>query len=145
MTKTITAIYSGTVTTITPKAIVVFLPAFDLEVDVPIRANNSGQNVKALAIGDNAIVQVVLRDGDLVATAGVFAPRQDVGKDNSTDNGDSLLLDDGWGDNVAHTQQQYDHHANQLNPNNSAYRAAMNNHANQCNPNNPNYRGNRNK
>jgi hypothetical protein len=35
-----------------------------------------------------------------------------------------------------HTQTQRDHHANQKNPNNSAYRANQNNHANQCNPNN---------
>ena len=34
-----------------------------------------------------------------------------------------------------HTQQQCDHHANQCNPNNSSYKAAMNNHSNQCNPN----------
>ena len=34
-----------------------------------------------------------------------------------------------------HTQVQCNHHANQCNPNNGAYRAAMNNHSNQCNPN----------
>lgn len=34
-----------------------------------------------------------------------------------------------------HSQSQCDHHANQHNPNNSAYVAAMNNHSNQCNPN----------
>ena len=33
------------------------------------------------------------------------------------------------------------HHANQMNPNNAAYRAAMNNRANQMNPNNPAYHG----
>jgi hypothetical protein len=38
-----------------------------------------------------------------------------------------------------HTQTQRDHHANQKNPNNSAYRANQNNHANQCNPNNKEY------
>ena len=38
-----------------------------------------------------------------------------------------------------HTQTQRDHHANQNNPNNSAYRANQNNHANQCNPNNKEY------
>ena len=32
-------------------------------------------------------------------------------------------------------------HANQLNPNSSAYRAGMNNHANQLNPNNSAYQG----
>ena len=34
-----------------------------------------------------------------------------------------------------HTQAQCNHHANQNNPNNSAYRSAANNHSNQCNPN----------
>jgi hypothetical protein len=34
-----------------------------------------------------------------------------------------------------HTQSQLNHHANQSNPNNSAYRASQNNHSNQCNPN----------
>jgi hypothetical protein len=38
-----------------------------------------------------------------------------------------------------HTQTQRDHHANQKNSNNSAYRANQNNHANQCNPNNKEY------
>ena len=38
-----------------------------------------------------------------------------------------------------HTQTQRDHHANQKNSNNSAYRANQNNHANQCNPNNREY------
>lgn len=36
MTKTITATYTGTVTAITPKTIVVFLPALALEGDVPM-------------------------------------------------------------------------------------------------------------
>lgn len=34
-----------------------------------------------------------------------------------------------------YTTAQMNHHANQNNPNNSAYRSAANNHANQCNPN----------
>ena len=34
-----------------------------------------------------------------------------------------------------HIHTQIDHHANQSNPNNSAYKASMSNHANQCNPN----------
>jgi hypothetical protein len=38
------------------------------------------------------------------------------------------------------TQKQLDHHANQLNPNNPAYRAALNNRANQLNPNNPEFK-----
>ena len=38
------------------------------------------------------------------------------------------------------TQKQLDHHANQLNPNNPAYRAARDNRANQLNPNNPEFK-----
>lgn len=34
-----------------------------------------------------------------------------------------------------HTQNQLNNYANQLNPNNSAYRANNSNHANQLNPN----------
>ena len=34
-----------------------------------------------------------------------------------------------------HTTAQMNHHANQNNPNNNAYKSAANNHANQCNPN----------
>ncbi|MBQ7673485.1 MAG: hypothetical protein IJT36_03050 [Alphaproteobacteria bacterium] len=40
-----------------------------------------------------------------------------------------------------HTKSQMNHHANQKNPNNSAYRAAMNNRANQINPNNATTKG----
>jgi exoribonuclease R len=46
MAKIITATYSGTVTAITPKTIVISLPTLALEGDVPIRANDSDQNVK---------------------------------------------------------------------------------------------------
>lgn len=42
---------------------------------------------------------------------------------------------------VSHSQAQLDHHANQLNPNSDAFRAAMDNHANQLNPNNSAYNG----
>lgn len=35
--------------------------------------------------------------------------------------------------------QQQNHHSNQLNPNNSAYRSAQNNMSNQMNPNNSRY------
>lgn len=38
------------------------------------------------------------------------------------------------------TQKQLDHHANQSNPNNPAFKAARDNHANQLNPNNPEYK-----
>lgn len=34
-----------------------------------------------------------------------------------------------------HSQSQMNHHANQNNPNNAAYKAAANNHSNQLNPN----------
>ena len=44
-----------------------------------------------------------------------------------------------------HTQSQMNHHANQENPNNSAYKSAQNNHANQCNPNNSAYNSSRGK
>ena len=37
------------------------------------------------------------------------------------------------------TKEQLDHHANQLNPNSSAFRSAQNNRANQMNPNNAAY------
>lgn len=41
----------------------------------------------------------------------------------------------------SHTTAQNNHHSNQGNPNNSAYRAAANNHSNQCNPNNSAHQG----
>ncbi len=37
------------------------------------------------------------------------------------------------------SQRDLDHHANQKNPNNRAYKAAEDNRANQLNPNNPAY------
>lgn len=40
-----------------------------------------------------------------------------------------------------HTSQQLNHHANQLNPNNSAYKANADNRSNQLNPNHPSYQG----
>lgn len=81
MTKTITAIHSGTVTTITSKTIVVFLPALDLEVDVPVRTGDSTQNIRIPAVGDSATVQVAFQGGDLVATAATFVPQQDIRED----------------------------------------------------------------
>lgn len=137
--------YSGSVTAVTSKTIVVFIPALDVEVDVQRNPDTSAQNGSVPEVGDIATVQVTLRDGDTITIAATFVPQQDIGKDTSTDNDDLLLPDDDWNGNTAHTQRQYSHHANRLNPNNSAYTAAMNNHANQCNPNNPNYRGNRGK
>ena len=81
MTKTITATHSGTVTTITSKTIVVFLPALDLEVDVPVRTGDSTQNIRIPAVGDSATVQVAFQGGDLVATAATFVPQQDIRED----------------------------------------------------------------
>lgn len=40
-----------------------------------------------------------------------------------------------------HTKSQCDDYANQMNPNNPAYKASMNNRSNQMNPNNPRYNG----
>ena len=40
-----------------------------------------------------------------------------------------------------HTSSQMNHHANQMNPNNSSHRSAANNHSNQMNPNNSAYKG----
>lgn len=42
-----------------------------------------------------------------------------------------------------HSQGQMNHHANQSNPNNGAYRFSINNHANQCNPNHAAYHSSR--
>lgn len=89
MTKTITTTYTGTVTAITPKTIVVFLPALDLEVDVSIHAIKLTQNVRIPAVGDSATVQVSLQDGDIVATAATFVLQQDIHKG---DNDDCFLL-----------------------------------------------------
>ena len=81
MTKTITATHSGTVTAITPKTIVVFLPALDLEVDVSVRTNDSTKNIRIPTVGDIATVQVALQDGDIIATAATFVPQQDIRED----------------------------------------------------------------
>jgi hypothetical protein len=81
MTKTITTVHTGTVTAITPKTIVVFLPALDIEVDVAIHTNNPSQNVKTPAVGDIAAVQATLRDGDIIATVATFVPQQDIRED----------------------------------------------------------------
>ncbi|WP_173382075.1 hypothetical protein [Fibrobacter sp. UBA3718] len=39
------------------------------------------------------------------------------------------------------SQANLNHHADQMNPNNSQYKARMDNHANQDNPNNKLYQG----
>lgn len=94
MTKTITATHSGTVTAIAPKTIVVFLPALDLEVDMPARTNDSTKNIKIPTVGDIATVQVALQDGDIVVTAATFVPKQDNREDIPVTDDDLLLLDD---------------------------------------------------
>lgn len=94
MTKTITATHSGTVTAITPKTIVVFLPALDLEVDMPARTNDSTKNIRIPTVGDIATVQVALQDGDIVVTAATFVPKQDNREDIPVTDDDLLLLDD---------------------------------------------------
>lgn len=104
MTKTLTTTHTGTVTAITPKTIVVFLVALDLEVDVPIHARELTQNVRIPAVGDSATVQVSLQDGDIVATAAAtFVPQQDICKNIHVGKDDGLLLLDddeeyGWDD-----------------------------------------------
>ena len=94
MTKTITTTYTGTVTAITPKTIVVFLPALDIEIDAPLRTNDSTQNIRIPTVGDLATVQVVLRDGDIIAIAATFVPQQDIRQDTPVTDDDLLLLDD---------------------------------------------------
>lgn len=93
MTKTITATHSGTVTAITPKTIVVFLPALDLEVDVSVRTNDSTKNIRIPTVGDIATVQVALQDGDIVVTAVTFVPKQDNREDIPVTDDDLLFLD----------------------------------------------------
>jgi hypothetical protein len=44
-------------------------------------------------------------------------------------------------DASTHTTSQNNDHANQYNPNNSAYDARMNNHSDQLNPNNERFAG----
>ena len=43
--------------------------------------------------------------------------------------------------NQNHTQAQWNHHANQSNPNNTAFQSGLDNRANQLNPNNSLYQG----
>ena len=94
MTKTITTTHTGTVTTITPKTIAVFLPEFDLEVDVLRHANDSTQNIKTPVVGDLATVQITFQDGDIIATAATFVPQQGIREDIPATDDDLLLLDD---------------------------------------------------
>lgn len=94
MTKTITAAHSGTVTAVTPKAIVVFIPALDVEVDVQRNPDASVQNGSVPEVGDIATVQVVLEDGDYAVTVATFVHQQETGENHITTDNDLLLLDD---------------------------------------------------
>ncbi|MFC3847043.1 hypothetical protein ACFOPX_00625 [Helicobacter baculiformis] len=44
---------------------------------------------------------------------------------------------------MAQSKSERDHHANQCNSNNKAYRDAQNNRSNQLNSNHPEYKGNK--
>lgn len=88
------AAYSGTVTTVTHKTIVVFIPALDVEVDVQRNPDASVQNGSVPEVGDIATVQIVLEDGDYTATAATFVPQQDIREDIPVTDDDLLLLDD---------------------------------------------------
>lgn len=88
------AAYSGTVTTVTHKTIVVFIPALDVEVDVQRNPDASVQSGSVPEVGDIATVQIVLEDGDYTATAATFVPQQDIREDIPVTDDDLLLLDD---------------------------------------------------
>lgn len=88
------ATYSGTVNTVTHKTIVVFIPAFDVEVDVQHNPDASVQNGSVPEVGDIATVQIVLEDGDYAVVAAMFVPQQDIRKDTPVTDDDLLLLDD---------------------------------------------------
>mgnify|MGYP006999392881 CR=1 FL=1 len=86
--------YSGTITTVTPKTIVVFIPALDVEVDVQRNPDASVQNGSVPEVGDIATVKVVLEGGDYAVTAATFVPQQAIRKDIPVTDDDLLLLDD---------------------------------------------------
>ena len=88
------ATYSGTVNTVTHKTIVVFIQAFDVEVDVQHNPDASVQNGSVPEVGDIATVQIVLEDGDYTVVAAMFVPQQDIRKDTPVTDDDLLLLDD---------------------------------------------------
>ena len=94
MTMTITTTHTGTVTAITPKTIVVFLPALDVEVDVQRNFDASVQNGSVPEVGDIATMQVVLEDGDYAVTVATFVHQQETGGNHITTDNDLLLLDD---------------------------------------------------
>ena len=79
---------------VTPKTIVVFIPALDVEVNAQRNPDTSVQNGSIPGVGDIATVQVVLGDGDFVVTAATFVPQQDIKEDIPVTDDDLLLLDD---------------------------------------------------
>lgn len=74
-------LYSGFVTVVTHKTIVVFIPALDVEVDVQRNPDASIQNGSVPEVGDIATVQIVLEDGDYAATAVTFVLQQGIRED----------------------------------------------------------------
>ena len=72
----------------------VFLTTLDLEVDVPVRTNDSTQNIRIPTVGNLATVQVALQDDDIIVTAATFMPQQDSIEDIPVTDDDLLLLDD---------------------------------------------------
>lgn len=95
MTKTITTTHSNTVTAITPKTIMVFLPALNIEADVLRHANNSTQNARAPVVWDIVTVQIAFQNSDIIATAATFVPQQDIRKDiRTSEDDDFIMLDD---------------------------------------------------
>ena len=88
------ATYSGTVAAVTPKTVVVFVPALDAEVDVQRNPNVSVQNGFVPEVGDIVTVQAVLENGDYAVTAATFVPQQDIREDIPVTDDDLLLLDD---------------------------------------------------
>lgn len=88
------ATYSGTVAAVTPKTVVVFIPALDAEVDVQRNPNVSVQNGFVPEVGDIVTVQAVLENGDYAVTAATFVPQQDIREDIPVTDDDLLLLDD---------------------------------------------------
>lgn len=74
-------LYSGFVTVVTHKTIVVFIPALDVDVDVQRNPDAPVQNGSIPEVGDIATVQIVLENGDYATTAVTFVPQQDIRED----------------------------------------------------------------
>lgn len=88
------AAYSGTVTAVTHKTIVVFIPALDVEVDSRRNHDASVQNGSVPEVGYIAAVKVALEAGDYDATAATFVPQQDIREDIPVTDDEFLSLDD---------------------------------------------------